>query len=87
MKQILKQALDLQEKISELGSVVTELEFSLSFMNEEKVDTQVFADFKEELNGLFRLPVKWIKKLPNPKLNVPLKPNCISNVMISTFTL
>ena len=59
MNQILKQTLDLQEKISELGSVVTELKSSLSFMNKsveslqkemkDKVDTQVFADFKEEM--------------------------------------
>ena len=59
INEILKQTSDLQEKISELGSVVTELKPSLSFMNEsveslqkemkDKVDTQVLADFKEEI--------------------------------------
>ena len=59
MTQILKQTLDLQEKINELGSVGTELKSSLSFMNEsveslqkemkDKVDAQVFADSSEDM--------------------------------------
>ena len=59
MTQIMKQTLDLQEKINELGNVGTELKSSLSFMNEsvesvqkemkDKVDAQVFADSSEDM--------------------------------------